>query len=83
MVRPEEFESPAFWFVAKRSIQLSYGRKLLQAYYKMVRVARFERATPWSQAIGLTFQLYPDSWWTVERSHFRLDLFRVALRYLS
>jgi hypothetical protein len=50
MVRPEEFESPAFWFVAKRSIQLSYGRKLLQAYYKMVRVARFERATPWSQA---------------------------------
>lgn len=28
MVRPEEFESPAFWFVAKRSIQLSYGRTM-------------------------------------------------------
>ena len=28
MVRPERFELPAFWFVARRSIQLSYGRAL-------------------------------------------------------
>jgi len=27
-VRPERFELPAFWFVARRSIQLSYGRTL-------------------------------------------------------
>ena len=27
MVRPERFELPASWFVARRSIQLSYGRK--------------------------------------------------------
>ena len=28
MVRPERVELPTFWFVAKRSIQLSYGRTL-------------------------------------------------------
>jgi hypothetical protein len=26
MVRPERVELPTFWFVARRSIQLSYGR---------------------------------------------------------
>ncbi len=30
MVRPERFELPASWFVARRSIQLSYGRVLRQ-----------------------------------------------------
>lgn len=30
MVRPERFERPTLWFVAKYSIQLSYGRKVLK-----------------------------------------------------
>jgi hypothetical protein len=29
-VRPERFELPAFWFVARRSIQLSYGRTIFK-----------------------------------------------------
>ena len=29
MVRPEGFEPPTLWFVAKCSIQLSYGRTLV------------------------------------------------------
>ena len=36
MVRPERFELPTFWFVARRSIQLSYGR----LFFKDVRKTR-------------------------------------------
>jgi hypothetical protein len=58
LVRPERFERPTPWFVAKYSIQLSYGRtpKLLccsteifnlRQVVLLVRPERFERPTPW------------------------------------
>ena len=33
MVRPERFELPTFWFVARRSIQLSYERIFTCLHY--------------------------------------------------
>ena len=36
MVRPERFELPAFWFVARRSIQLSYGRILILTAFQQL-----------------------------------------------
>ena len=29
LARPERFELPTFWFVARHSIQLSYGRVII------------------------------------------------------
>jgi hypothetical protein len=34
MVRPEGLELSTFWFVARRSIQLSYGRTVVKFYHK-------------------------------------------------
>ena len=33
VARPERFELPTSWFVARRSIQLSYGRKGREYYH--------------------------------------------------
>ena len=32
VARPERVELPTFWFVAKRSIQLSYGRAVVSSF---------------------------------------------------
>jgi hypothetical protein len=37
MARPERFELPTSWFVARRSIQLSYGRKGREYYHIVCR----------------------------------------------
>ena len=41
MVRPERFELPTLWFVAKYSIQLSYGRTQLVSNETIVRLSGF------------------------------------------
>ena len=38
MVRPERFELPTPWFVAKYSIQMSYGRASRALYQKLKRL---------------------------------------------
>ncbi len=46
MVRPERFELPTAWFVARYSIQLSYGRQLHKLVVLMVCGAPGEIRTP-------------------------------------
>ena len=36
MVRPEGVEPPTYWFVASCSIQLSYGRTLLECNFSRI-----------------------------------------------
>jgi len=49
MVRPERFELPAFWFVARRSIQLSYGRiPLLTASQQLTADSAFSSTATFS-----------------------------------
>ena len=41
MVRPERFELPTYWFVASRSIQLSYGRIRMASSQTIDRISGF------------------------------------------
>jgi hypothetical protein len=44
MARPERVELPTFWFVARRSIQLSYGRALKKRNLRTVAAFAFAHA---------------------------------------
>ena len=43
MVRPERVELPTYWFVASRSIQLSYGRARVISSETIDRISGFFR----------------------------------------
>ena len=55
-MRPERFELPTFWFVARRSIQLSYERISFTKFYHAVLVPAELLATSLVSAAG---GLYP------------------------
>ena len=51
VVRPERFELPAFWFVARRSIQLSYGRTFIAKI--LPRIGMYEQNPRCTGRIGI------------------------------
>ena len=56
MVRPERFELPAFWFVARRSIQLSYGRISVR---QILAGTLFALVPPVASLVSAAGGLYP------------------------
>ena len=62
-MRPERFERPTPWFVAKYSIQLSYGRTVRAAHYTEVGVEC--KGIPENIAMTLKsirMPMYPECW---------------------
>src|ERR1700692_2176313 len=60
MVRPERFELPTSWFVARRSIQLSYGRKGQIVNNYISTIDQDKRAIEWPKR-QLTARCVPRS----------------------
>jgi hypothetical protein len=63
VVRPERFELPTFWFVARRSIQLSYERTVATKISTYRRASQNSNAQPNRRSSGLLVSaaggLYP------------------------
>ncbi len=57
MVRPERFELPTSWFVARRSIQLSYGRKKTTINKAWCVENLFKSGFPSTDRINTTYRL--------------------------
>jgi len=63
LARPERFERPTPWFVAKYSIQLSYGRAVRAAHYTDARVEC--KAYPGKSSMSsfsVRMPKYPECW---------------------
>jgi hypothetical protein len=59
MARPERFELPTAWFVARYSIQLSYGRKMALSPFPPPSLAAAQRLLPDSRSRLLCPSLTP------------------------
>ena len=63
MARPERFERPTPWFVAKYSIQLSYGRAVRAAHYTDRGVeCNPSEGNPPMTLIPVRMPKYPECW---------------------
>ena len=63
MARPERFERPTLWFVARYSIQLSYGRAVRVAHYTDERVeCKSLGETGIMSTISVCMPKYPECW---------------------
>src|SRR3954462_14028547 len=61
MARPERFELPTPWFVARYSIQLSYGRVLLRARILPQRISRPRPKITRASSTGYEYRPGPES----------------------
>jgi hypothetical protein len=61
MVRAERFELPTFWFVARRSIQLSYARMRTRIDYQTGRKTPSSAASHQATAFAIVRQAMVDT----------------------